>query len=145
MNAANALEVAKVHPDDECLAHDITVWHEAPVAAVGAVVAVVAHHEILAGRHDAGELVFRIVASFAQRELLDAGEVKVAAIGRVQDAMLPETARARQFFFELLVVDRMLVVQVIVQRRVLDRLAVDGQALVFVGDVSPGTPTTRLM
>ena len=111
MNAANTFEVAKVHPDDECLADDITVWHEAPVAAVGAVVAVVAHHEILASRHDAGEFVFCVVAGLAQRELLDAGEVKVAAIGRVQDAVLREAARARQFFFELLVVDRMLVVR----------------------------------
>ena len=47
-------------------------------------------------------------------------------------------AHARQVFFQLLVVDGAFIVQVIVQRRVLHFLAVDRQALVFIGDFITG-------
>src|SRR5215470_2821649 len=58
--AADSLEcqtayVIPVEPDEKRLAPDVVVGHEAPVAAVVAVVAVVAHHEVLSGRHLAGE------------------------------------------------------------------------------------------
>src|SRR5690242_14823467 len=68
--AAHPLEgetayVVPVEPDEEGLAPDVVVRDESPVAAVVAVVPVVAHHEIMAGRHLAGKaavIVFAIVA-----------------------------------------------------------------------------------
>src|SRR4051812_14672249 len=48
------LRVATVHAevDEQRTSHDVLARHEAPVAAVGAVVAVVAHHEVVAFGHD---------------------------------------------------------------------------------------------
>ena len=43
--------MAKVHPDKVGFADDVLFRYKAPVAAVGAVVAVIAHHEILALRY----------------------------------------------------------------------------------------------
>ena len=48
-------DVVPVEPDEECPAADVVIGHEAPVAAVVAVVAVVAHHQVVARRHLAGE------------------------------------------------------------------------------------------
>src|SRR5260370_11417323 len=55
MEAADALEIPEVHPDKESPAHDVLVGHKAPVAGIQRVVAVVAHHEVLAFRHLAGD------------------------------------------------------------------------------------------
>src|SRR5436190_2593095 len=42
-----AADVIPVEPDEECLATDVIVGHEAPIAAVVAVVAVVAIHQVV--------------------------------------------------------------------------------------------------
>src|SRR5438445_186419 len=39
--------IVPVPPDQKCLAADMIVRHEAPIPAVFAVVAIVAHHEVL--------------------------------------------------------------------------------------------------
>src|SRR5690554_40775 len=47
----SAVLAIPVHPDQEGLAHQMVFRHEVPVAAVLAVVAIVAHHEVVAFRH----------------------------------------------------------------------------------------------
>src|SRR5690606_21648420 len=48
---ANAAEVAEVHPNKEGLADNIAVRDKPPKAAVGTIVAIVAHGEILTFRY----------------------------------------------------------------------------------------------
>src|SRR2546421_10096344 len=55
--AADALQVAEIHPHQEGASLDVVVGHEPPVTAVAALVAVVAHHEIASLRHRAAEAV----------------------------------------------------------------------------------------
>src|SRR5205823_8654794 len=50
-----AADVVPVEPDEECLAADVIVGHEAPVAAIVTVVAVVAHHQVVPRRDFAAE------------------------------------------------------------------------------------------
>src|SRR5690349_22130053 len=51
----DALQVAEVHPHEERAADDVLVGHEAPVARILGIVAVVAHHEVVACGHLAGD------------------------------------------------------------------------------------------
>ena len=44
---ADTLELVEIPPDQKRLADDVRIGHEAPVAAVAAAVAVVAHHEVM--------------------------------------------------------------------------------------------------
>src|SRR6476661_1874282 len=58
--AADALEhearnVVPVEPDEERAPAKVVVRHEAPVPAVVAAIAIIAHHEIVSGRHLARE------------------------------------------------------------------------------------------
>src|SRR5215470_3060458 len=52
MEGANAADIAKIHPDEERTPDDVLLRDEAPKPAVLAVIAIVAHHEIVPGRHD---------------------------------------------------------------------------------------------
>ena len=69
MERADAPQVAEIHPDEERLADDVLVRHEAPVARVLRVVAVVAHHEIVARRHLADDAFGTVAAVLAEREV----------------------------------------------------------------------------
>src|ERR1051326_5455794 len=55
-------QLVQVQPDEEGLADDVLVGHEAPDAAVARVVAVVAHHEVVAWRHGARHAFHIVVA-----------------------------------------------------------------------------------
>ena len=67
-NDAEAPELVQVQPDEERLADDVLVGHEAPVAAVARVVPVVAHHEVVARRNRAREAARIVVAISGERE-----------------------------------------------------------------------------
>src|SRR5512132_3064045 len=58
-------DVVPVEPDEKRAAADVIVRHEAPIAAVVAIVAVVAHHEVVTRRHPALEAALIVVAIFA--------------------------------------------------------------------------------
>src|SRR5690242_5484426 len=78
--AADALEcqrrdVVPVEPDEEGLASQVVVRDESPIPAVVAVVPVVAHHEVLAGRDPARKAVLIVFAIFAPGERPDIGRV----------------------------------------------------------------------
>src|SRR5688572_27394092 len=68
---ADALEVAEVHPHQESAALDVVVGDESPVTAVAALVAVVAHHEVMARGDRAAETVVIVFAIPAVGELPD--------------------------------------------------------------------------
>src|SRR5437867_9155951 len=65
---SEAPRFAEIEPDEKCLPDDILVRYETPHPAVRRVVAVVAHHEIVPGRHGAGHAFAIVVAIFAKRE-----------------------------------------------------------------------------
>src|SRR5438445_2861103 len=60
--------LAEIEPDEKRLPDDILVRDETPHSAVRRVVAVVAQHEIVPGRHAAGHAFAIVVAIFAKRE-----------------------------------------------------------------------------
>ena len=64
--AADAAVIAEVHPHEEGFPDDKFVVHKAPVAGVGAVVAIVAHGEVAAFWHFAGKAaaVFGVLTVF---------------------------------------------------------------------------------
>ena len=64
----DALQVAEIHPDEERPADDVLVGHEAPVAGVVRIVAVVAHHEVVARGHLAGHAFGTVAAVLAERK-----------------------------------------------------------------------------
>src|SRR6202521_4255713 len=72
---ADALEIAEVHPDQERAPLDVVVGHESPVAAVAALVAVVPHHEIVAGGNRAAETVVIVFAILPMGELAHLREI----------------------------------------------------------------------
>src|SRR5574340_328205 len=63
------LQIGKIHPDEERLADDLVVRHEPPVAAVAAVVAIVAEHEVMSVGHLAAYHLIVIAAVLAPLEL----------------------------------------------------------------------------
>ena len=67
---AHAAHITEVHPNEKCLAHNQLVADKAPIAAVFTVIAVVAHHEIMAFGHVATKprAVFCIFAIAAKRK-----------------------------------------------------------------------------
>src|SRR5476649_558519 len=131
MDAAYAFRITEIHPYQESLADDVFVRHETPVTAVRAIVAVIAHHEVITCWYYARKTVFVIVAGFLVGEILDFAQVQGWRRIIVEDAV----AHARQVFFQLLVVNRAFVVEVVVERRVFHWLAIDRQALVFISDL----------
>ena len=64
--AADTAVIAEVHPHEEGFSDDKFVVHKAPVAGVGAVVAVVSHSEVMAFGHFAGKAaaVFGVLTVF---------------------------------------------------------------------------------
>src|SRR5258708_3350574 len=72
---ADALEVAEVHPHQECAPLDVVVRHESPVTAVAALIAVVSHHEVLARGHRAAETVVIVFAILPMGELPDLRQI----------------------------------------------------------------------
>src|SRR5688500_11422799 len=66
-----ARDVVPVEPDEEGASPDVVVGNESPVAAVVARVPVVAHHEVVACRHLAGEASLIVVTIIAVRERPD--------------------------------------------------------------------------
>src|SRR5712691_2590278 len=68
LKSAEALRFTEVEPDKKRLADDILVRHETPYPAVGRIVAVVPHHEIMSRRHGAGHALAIVVAIFPERE-----------------------------------------------------------------------------
>src|SRR5262245_9293894 len=65
---AEAAELAEVEPDEERPADDVLVGDEAPDPAVARVVAVVAHHEVVARRHGARHAARIVVAIAGERK-----------------------------------------------------------------------------
>src|SRR6267143_1207097 len=68
LKCSEAPRLAEIEPDEKRLPDDILVRYETPHSAVRRVVAVVAHHEIVPGRHGAGHTFAIVVAIFAKRE-----------------------------------------------------------------------------
>src|SRR5450759_814023 len=64
-----AFQIREIHPDEKCLADDLVVRNESPITAVTAVVAIVAHHEVLPCRHLAAHHFIVITAILAPAEL----------------------------------------------------------------------------
>src|SRR5690349_2243853 len=80
-----ARHVIPVPPDEECLAADVVVRHETPVSAVFAVVAIVAHHEVVARRYLAGESRLIVYAVFAARKRPHAAHAHRRRVVQVRD------------------------------------------------------------
>src|SRR5881396_2905598 len=70
LECSEAPWLAEIEPDEKRLPDDVLVRYEAPHAAVRRIVAVVAHHEIVPGGHDAGHAFAIVIAIFAKRERL---------------------------------------------------------------------------
>src|SRR5712664_961421 len=68
LKRSEAPRLAEIEPDEKRLPDDILVRYETPRSAVRRVIAVVAHHEIVPGRHGAGHAFAIVVAIFAKRE-----------------------------------------------------------------------------
>src|SRR3989304_1262400 len=66
---AKAAQLVQVEPDEERLADDVLVRDESPDAAVARVVPVVAHDEIVAGRHRADQAAAIVVAVLRMPEI----------------------------------------------------------------------------
>src|SRR5476649_703071 len=71
---SEALQFAEIKPDKKSLADNVRLGHEAPDTAVAAVVPVVAHHEVMAGRNRAPETGIIVDAIFPKRELFYIGQ-----------------------------------------------------------------------
>src|SRR4030065_1854789 len=65
---ADASKITEIHPNKKRLAHDMPVRHEAPVTAVGAVVAIIAHCEIMPRWHGANKAAIIVIAIAALLE-----------------------------------------------------------------------------
>src|ERR1700716_4317189 len=74
LKCSEAPRLAEIEPDEKRSSDDILVRNETPHAAVRGVVAVVAHHEIVPGRHGTGHAFVIVVAIFAKRECLREGD-----------------------------------------------------------------------
>src|SRR6266480_3854067 len=68
LKRSEAPRLAEIEPDEKRLPDDILVRYETPHSAVCRVIAVVAHHEIVPGRHGAAHTFAIVVAIFAKRE-----------------------------------------------------------------------------
>jgi hypothetical protein len=93
-------------------------------------------------RHFARHALLIVSAVFAERKIGIGTGHEGGAIIVIQDAVL---GTARQLLDKMLRVRQTFFVEIIRQRAVLGRLAIDRQLLVFVRTTSPGTPITRLM
>src|SRR3981081_1075881 len=139
LKCSEAPRLAEIEPDEKRLSDDILVRNETPHAAVRAVVAVVAHHEIVPGRHGAGHAFAIVVAIFAKRERSREGDrrrrIALQENGVLDSAhCLDELRRVVDSFAVQIVGD------------LLARLgdAVDEEFLVLVDDPVPGNADAAL-
>src|SRR2546423_14558898 len=79
LKRSDAFQVAEIHPDEEGLADDVLVRHEAPETRIHRVVAVVAHHEVVTLRHLAGDTLGTVAAVLAIWKGLVHGQIQLAA------------------------------------------------------------------
>src|SRR5215471_19566992 len=68
LEPSDATRLAEIDPDEERFPHDVLVRNEPPHAAVRGIVAVVAHHEEVAGRNRTAQALGIVDAIFAERE-----------------------------------------------------------------------------
>src|SRR3989442_11156900 len=97
-SAADALpckgsDVVPVEPDEKRPAPDMIVRNESPVTAVIAVVAIVAHHQVVARRHPAFETALIVVAILALRKIAHIGRIHRLRLWIDADRMLARTRR----------------------------------------------------
>ena len=78
----------EIHPHQHGLADDIFFWNKTPITAVVAVVAVIAHHEIVPRRNRANHSVIIVFAIVAIGELADAGQVHADRIRIEQNTVI---------------------------------------------------------
>src|SRR5437667_452972 len=71
MERAETFQFAEVEPDKKRLADYVLFRDETPHPAVGRIVAVVAHHEIMPRRNGANHASIIVVAIVVQRECMD--------------------------------------------------------------------------
>src|SRR5262245_17366924 len=129
---AEPAQLAEVEPDEERLAHDVLVGNEPPHPAVGRVVAVVPHHEVMARRYCAGESVIIVGAILSERELLHEGNRG----GRV--VLHEDAVGVVAYPLEVLLGVRRALVEVLPVGLQLEFLAVDPEPLPHVVDPVPG-------
>lgn len=86
---SNPLEVAEVPPDQECLSDDITFWDESPITTVATTISVIAHREVIPGRHRAGEFGVLIDAVLLEWKLMYSGEMQTRDVRIDDDVMTP--------------------------------------------------------
>jgi hypothetical protein len=86
---SDPLEVAEVPPDQECLTNDITFWDESPITTIATTVSVIAHREVIPGRHRAGEFGVLIDAVLLEWELMYSGEMQTRDVRIDDDVMTP--------------------------------------------------------
>jgi hypothetical protein len=88
---SDPLEVAEVPPDQECFSNDITFWDESPITTVATTVSVIAHREVIPGRHRAGEFGVLIDTVLLEWELMYSGEMQARDVRINDDVMTPLT------------------------------------------------------
>src|SRR5215467_14511021 len=139
LEPSDATRLAEIEPDEERLPHDVLVRNEPPHAAVSGIIAVVAHHEEMAGRNRAAHALGIVSAIFAERER-PGKRHPGGSVTFLQDGVLDAAQR------------------LLVLRRVVDPLAVeivgdllprlqdpvDREALVLVDDLVPREPHDSL-
>src|SRR5687768_12814567 len=86
--ASDAPQLIEVPPDQERLADDVLLRHEAPVPAVVAAVPIVAHHEVVTRRHLADEAVFIVGTIFPVGKHAGSRNRERAGVGFYEDRML---------------------------------------------------------
>ncbi len=84
---SDPLEVAEVPPDQECLADDITFWNKSPITTVATTVSVIAHREVIPGRHRAGEFGVLIDAVLLEWKLMYFGGMQAGDFRINNDVM----------------------------------------------------------
>src|SRR5438128_8337152 len=63
-----AADIVPIEPDKKCFAADMVIGHKTPIATVIAVVAIITHHQVVAGRHLAAKALLIVNAVLATRE-----------------------------------------------------------------------------
>src|SRR5712691_12656389 len=130
---AEAPRLAEIEPDEKRLSDDILVRYEAPHSAVRRVVAVVAHHEIVPGRHGTGHALAIVIAIFAKRERSREGDRR-RRITLKENGVLDPVHRLE----ELRRVVDPLAIQIVGDLLARLRDAVDEEFLVLVDDLVTG-------
>ena len=69
VKGANAAQVTKVHPNKESFTDNISLGYETPVTTIQAVIAIVTHHKVNAGRNGATHTISKVFAFFTIWEI----------------------------------------------------------------------------